>query len=198
MWIDYQRPFFRLSPLQIIALTAYGENRSGGVYGMQSVINVIQNRRLYPADYGYRDLDIQAASGSPYHAVCLKYEQFSVFNLGDPNRAILNRLSTPEAFMGELPNNLSLRTAWNLVQQLQAGTLLEITGGSNHYFALGILPLWARTMVYRTTIAGQRFYAAPPFISEQPQKYKPEITAETPQATNEAFQVVIPSIISGL
>src|SRR5271157_1776493 len=81
-----QSPFFICSPAQIIALTAYGENRSGGIAGMQSVINVIQNRRLQiPITLTSRfgDYDIWKATGSSYHAVCLKDKQFSCFNIGD-------------------------------------------------------------------------------------------------------------------
>ncbi len=197
MWIDYNTSFLKLSDLQIIALTAYAENRSGGVPGMQSVINVIQNRRL--AKTIYQDLTILDASGSPYMAVCLKQYQFSCFNVGDPNRGILLRLAEPGAFDAELPNNSSLRTAWSLVQSLQAGTLTDITGGANHYFAVSITPpWWVKEMTYRTTIAGQAFYAAPPFYGQQPQKLIPEITSVTPAQQQQALAVTTSTIISAL
>jgi hypothetical protein len=171
-WISYVEPFFQISDLQVVALTAYAENRGGGAVGMQSVINVIQNRTLYDVSEGYADPTILAQTGSKYYAVCLMYEQFSSFNLGNSQRSILLRLATPAAFNAELQNNLSLRAAWELCQQLEAGTLLDITGGANHYFAAGIqIPVWASSMVYRTTIAGQLFYSASPFLSQSPQLY---------------------------
>lgn len=145
---------------------------------MQSVINVIQNRCLQPKTFG--DNDIYAATGSVYHAVCLKAYQFSSFNLGDPNRAILLRLVQPGAYDAQLPNDLSLRTADALVGQLMAGTLTEITGGSNYYFALSIKPpIWAATMTYRTTIQGQAFYAAAPYISQNPQSFIAPVNTES-------------------
>lgn len=175
-WINYVSPWFALSPLQVLALTAYLENRGGGIVGMQSVINVIQNRALYPLTGGYADPDIYDATGSMYFAVCLMQAQFSSYNLGNSQRGIALSLDTPAAFNAELQVNLSLRNAWNLCQKLQAGTLPDITGGANHYFAVTIpVPLWASNMVYRTTIAGQSFYSASPYISQNPQSFIPTI-----------------------
>lgn len=172
MWISYVEPFFELDDFQIVALTAYLENRGGGTDGMQSVINVIQNRALYDVSYGYAEQDIVTATGSKYFGVCLAYEQFSSYNLGNSQRGIALRLSTPDAFNAEIQTNTSLALAYALALQLKAGTLLDITGGANHYFALGItIPMWATTMVYRTTIKGQAFYSAAPYLSQNPQKY---------------------------
>lgn len=199
MWIDTQQPFFSMTPQQIVAMTAYGENRGGGVNGMQSVINVIQTRRLYPTNYAYEDLNILVATNSPYHAVCLKQYQFSCYNIGDPNRGILLRLAQPGAFDAQLQVDASLRTAWNLVQSLEAGTLVDITGGANHYFAVTITPpWWVKDMVYRTTIAGQAFYANPPFYGQQPQKMILNITGVTPEQQSEATAVTTASVISAL
>ena len=198
MWVNYAEPFFKVPQDELVAMTAYAENRSGGVAGMQSVINVIQNRRLYPPRFGYMGGDILTATGLPYHAVCLAYEQFSSFNVGNSQRGMLLRLAEPGQFQASLLNDLSLRTAWNLVQQLKNGTLLDITGGANHYFAIGITPWWVDTMFYRTTIASQKFYASKPFVSQQPQKFLPDLTSDTPEQTDELLKVVIPGVISGL
>jgi len=196
MWIDYVRSFFKLSPLQIIALTAYGEARGEGKIGMQAVINVIHNRRLHPPQY-FQDSDILEETGSPYHAVCLKKYQFSSYNLGDPQRGILLRLSDPNTFDAELQNNLSLRRAWEVCQDLAAGRLTEITGGADHYFATYIKrPDWTKGMVYRTTIGNHEFWSDPPHISEQPQVFRPEKTL-TITPTEELLKVVVPSTIAG-
>ena len=196
MWIDYQRSFFRLSPLQIIALTSYGEARGEGRRGLQAVINVIQNRRIHPITR-FGDREILAETRSPYHAVCLRKWQFSCYNLGDPNRGILLRLSNPATFNAELPNNKSLRTAMDICDELRRGVLLEITGGADHYFVVGIVPWWSKLMVYRTRIGSHVFYSEIPHISETPQSYKPEETF-VPTTRSELLKVVVPTTIAGI
>lgn len=210
-WINYVQPFLALTPQQVLALTAYAENRSGGVRGMQSVINVIQNRCMNPSEFA--DPTILAAGGSVYYAVCLKYEQFSSFNLGDPNRTLLLQLAEPGAYTAQLVNDLNLRTADSLVKQLMAGTLADITYGSNFYFAGSIqTPVWALSMKFQTKIQGQLFYAAAPYISQNPQVYIQPIDGNDdstvllapnlvpPQnstANPEALGVTIPATIIG-
>lgn len=211
-WMNYVSPWFALSPLQVVALTAYLENR-GSNDGMHGVINVIQNRALYPVSAGYADPTIYEATGSIYYAVCLMRNQFSSYNLGDPNRGIALRLATPDAFMAELPVNPSLATAWAYCQNLASGTLTDITGGANHYFAVTIsTPLWAYNMTKTAQFGGEKYFAAYPYLSQNPQLYIPPIsnanstiptfTPTSPSgassastSNNEALSVVIPSAI---
>ena len=180
MWIDYQRSFFRLSQLQIIALTAYLEARAEGRRGMTAVINVIHNRRLHPIRR-FGDSDILGETKSPYHSVCLKKWQFSCYNLGDPNRGIGLRLSNPTTFTAELPNNLSLRTAMEICDVLRRGALVDITGGADHYWSIHIPnPSWSTGMLYRTTIGNHEFWSEPPHYFESPQRYHPEMAWVVP------------------
>jgi len=183
MWIDYQRPFFRLSPLQIIALTSYGEARGEGRRGMQAIINVIYNRRIHPiARFG--NADILRETKSPYHSVCLRKWQFSCYNLGNPNRGILLRLSDPVTFTAELPNNLSLRIAMDICGELERGVLVDITGGADHFHTIHIRrPEWTAVMVYRGRIGNHEFWSEPPHYYQSPQRYRPEMAWVGPGPT---------------
>src|SRR5271168_1942669 len=64
--------------VQILARTAWGEDRSGSVLGMQAVINAIMNRVAHPSWWGTSAL-----------SVCLMREQFDCWLPDDPNRAKL-------------------------------------------------------------------------------------------------------------
>ncbi len=58
----------------ILARTAWGENRGGGIDGMTSVINVIMNRAHKPSWWGKTPRE-----------VCLKPWQFDCWNENDSN-----------------------------------------------------------------------------------------------------------------
>ncbi|MBT9151251.1 MAG: hypothetical protein DDT40_01439 [candidate division WS2 bacterium] len=173
MWREHQKPFFRLTPLQLIALCAFGEARGEGREGMHAVINVIHNRRMHPVRR-FGDMVIYRETNSAYHAVILRKKQFCVFNFGNLNRPILLRLSDPDVFEKEIINNRALRTAMEVCRELEAGTLRDITLGSDHFHATWMRkpPAWG-IMVHRITIGRHIFYSEPPHISESPQVYRP-------------------------
>jgi hypothetical protein len=207
-WIGWVRKWFKLTPIQLIALTARAE---GGIdwqyYGdasLQAIINVIHNRRIHPPQYFYDNPNIIGAheiyieTGSPYHAVILGYKQFSIY-LPEYSE-ITSHYTSQEIFNAYLPNNKTLQAAMRLCDALVAGTLTDITGGADHYCNPqktnpSIVENWNRTMVYRTTIGNHRFWSAPPHYWEQPQRFKGSTyTAGTPQS--ELLKVVIPSTIT--
>ncbi|MBT9175676.1 MAG: hypothetical protein DDT22_01360 [candidate division WS2 bacterium] len=182
MWIEHVRQFFRLSPLQLICLTAYGEARGEGREGMQAVINVIHNRRLHPIRR-FGDLEILEETRSPYHAVILRRWQFSIFNLDDRNRGIMLRLADPRIFEGEARNNNFLKIAVELGELLRRGTLVDITGGADHYLRFDIRREWTRGMVFRGRIGDHVFWSEPPHYFQSPQVYHPEIDYVSPAPT---------------
>lgn len=129
-----------LSDQQILAMTCWGECRSGGEEGMTSVANVIVNRANNPGWWG---TDIRS--------VCLAPEQFSCWNGNDPNRSQMLAL-TPES--PQFPLALSI------ADQAIAGTLVDITNSSTYYYAASMPkpPKWAIGKTPAATIAGQIFF----------------------------------------
>jgi hypothetical protein len=97
---------------QIIgALCAYRENRGGLVPGMQSVLNVLQNRA--------------AARNTDVYTEAVRHLQFSSMTAtGDPELTLW-------------PSNVDPQwvQALSLTQQAAAGTLADITNGSTLYYA---------------------------------------------------------------
>lgn len=141
----------------MLALTAWRENRGGGVSGMQSVMNVILNRAA-------RD------RSTPY-AECVKRLQFSSITAkGDPELTLWPVLGTPDW--------LAWQQAQQLVAQAVAGALQDITSGATDYYAphgldsgntvnvyvpgVGTTPFpkgWnAAAVQYTATIGGQLFF----------------------------------------
>lgn len=95
----------------ITALTAWRENRGAGRPGIQSIINVIQNRM--------RRKQVSA------WFVCTEHEQFSSLTAkGDPE---LTLWPTDQDQMWQL--------ALELAAQAAAGALEDLTGGADLYFA---------------------------------------------------------------
>ena len=95
----------------MLALTAWRENRGGGVPGMQSVVNCIMNR-------------CSKDRSTPY-AECIKRLQFSsITAVGDPELALW-----------PVPADAQWLAAQALVSQAAAGTLQDITEGATLYYA---------------------------------------------------------------
>ena len=132
----------QFSDTQILAATAWGENRGGGIQGMTSVLNVIMNRAAEPSWWGDSPRD-----------VCLKPEQFDTWDSDDPNYPqLLAVLASPDAAMS---------IALGLATQALAGTLPDITNGSTMYYAASMThqPYWAKGHTPTVEIAGQYFFS---------------------------------------
>jgi N-acetylmuramoyl-L-alanine amidase len=128
-----------LSDLEVVARTAYGENRGGGHEGMQSVINVIYNR--------------SCADGFPttMRAVCLAPKQFDCWFPNTPDYiATIHALDTEP----------SMVIALELAQAALDDDLVDITDGATFYFASSMKqwPHWAIGHTPCATIAGQLFF----------------------------------------
>jgi len=204
-WVGWVRKWFSLTPQQLIALTARAEAQEDwvriGNSALQAVINVIHNRRIHPPQYFYNNPQILGASrilqetSSPYHAIILGYQQFSCY-LSEYSE-ITEHYTDPDTFNYYLKNNKCLQACMRLVDALVNGTLIDITGGADHYVnpritQPSIVENFNRTMVYRTDIGQHRFWSAPPHYWENPQRFKPpEYVAGKPQT--ELLRVIVPA-----
>jgi N-acetylmuramoyl-L-alanine amidase len=119
----------------LIALTAWRENRGGGLQGMQSVANVIVNRA-------------KARNQTPYQVCTARLQFSSITAAGDPNLILYPQQTDSE-----------WTTAQLLAGQAASGTLEDITEGATSYYALSIpAPYWAASMKKTVEIAGQVFF----------------------------------------
>lgn len=127
--------------LNIIARTAWGENRSLGRAGMQATINTGQNRVASGRTWWGRDLR---------HVFIFPY-QYSCWNAGDPNRSKLVAVTEDDA---------QFAIALELATYACAGQLTDITNGADSYVAgsLSKLPTWALRANQTALIGGTRFY----------------------------------------
>ena len=118
------------------ALTAWKENRHGGIPGMQSVLNVLINRAAH------RSTDV-------YTEAVRKWQFSSMTAPGDPNLILYPADSDPQ-----------WAEALALAEQAASGLLDDITGGATSYYALSMQtpPYWAASMVPTVQIAGQAFF----------------------------------------
>jgi len=128
--------------VDILARTAYGENRGGGAIGMQSVINVIMNRAAQTTVEWW---------GTGVRGVCLKYLQFDCWLPTDPNFDIIMHVGMDDTLFV---------AAIGLAQEALNGTLTDITSGSTYYVACNDpnKPNWAIQNTPVCIIAGQQFY----------------------------------------
>ena len=118
------------------ALTAWRENRGGGVVGMQSVINVLVNRATH--------------RGTDVYSEAVRRLQFSSMTAaGDPNLILFPTDNDPQWL-----------EALTLASQASRGSLDDITEGSTSYYAASMStpPYWAASMTRTVTIEGQIFF----------------------------------------
>ena len=119
------------------ALTAWRENRGGGIPGMTSVLNVLANRA-------------KQRNSSVYLEATRKWQFSSMTAPGDPNLILFPSATDPQ-WQGAL----------TLALQMAAGTLADITEGATSYYALSMSPpppSWVATMTPTVEIAGQKFF----------------------------------------
>lgn len=100
----------------VSALTAWRENRQSGQSGLQSILNVLQNRAT-------RD------KTSIYEEATAKLQFSSLTAKGDPELTLWPTDSDPQWQM-----------ALSLAAQAAAGTLADLTNGSTLYYAPASIP----------------------------------------------------------
>lgn len=127
----------------IMARTIYGEARGEKVRGKEAVACVIMNRvKRGRARGGYW-------WGSTVEEVCLRPWQFSCWNEGDPNRAVIEKVDA---------SNRNFASCLRIARRAVAGALEDPTNGATHYHAKGSFPPWARGRKTSAEIGNHLFY----------------------------------------
>ena len=127
-----------------MALTMWGEARSGGEEAMRAVGHVIDNRRRL------------GRHGSFVTETVSEAWQFSCWNRGDPNReAMLN--------IDRLRSGTREHEMWLVAKRL-AGEILserssDPTGGALFYHTTAVSPRWSRGVAPTALIGGHLFFA---------------------------------------
>lgn len=125
--------------IDLMARTAYGEARGDGPEGMRAVMHVIMNRAH----------DGVAWNGRSVVEAIFKDRQFSAWNEGDPNRAIMLAVTTANPVFAE---------ARRIAAAVHSGDLPDTTGGATHYHTVSIAPVWADASKVTAVIGGHIFY----------------------------------------
>jgi N-acetylmuramoyl-L-alanine amidase len=129
--------------LDTLARTIYGEARGEGVRGMEAVAAVVLNRAALAASGRIRWW------GRTVEDVCRHPWQFSCWNPGDPNRAVLLAVQA-----GDPVFDIALRVA----RRALAGALQDPTDGATHYHARSVFPSWADGRSPSAVIGNHVFY----------------------------------------
>ncbi len=122
--------------LEVLARTIYGEARSENRAGREAVAIVILNRK---------------ASGRwkpSVKGVCLQAQQFSCWNVNDPNRA---------KALAANAGNSAYMACINVAEAALAGQLGSLNG-ANHYHTDGVTPYWSNSMNQVATIGAHKFF----------------------------------------
>lgn len=122
----------------VLARTIVGEARNQGDIGMQAVACVVLNRTKRPGWWGN---DIKT--------VCLHPGQFSCWNHGDPNRAIIENLSPAYTIYNE---------ALDIARKVISGDLPDITNGALNYKVVRTPAKWAEGHSPCAVIKQHEFY----------------------------------------
>lgn len=132
--------------IDIAAKTAIGEARNQGPEGMEAVIWVMRNRVEEAIKQGKPE-----RWGNTLASVGRFPKQFSAWNLGDPNRSVIDR---PGDQLGTLYHE-----AKSLVfGVMNADPSQDPTGGADHYKVVGHPAAWAEGREPITTIGNHEFY----------------------------------------
>ena len=112
-----------------MALTMWGEARSQGEDGMRAVGHVILNRRDKAGDSAFVTDTVSEAW------------QFSCWNAGDPNRALMLNID----LLAEDSEDYRLwRAARRIADDILAGRSADPTGGALFYHTMAVSPAWSR------------------------------------------------------
>ncbi|HEX8262037.1 MAG TPA: cell wall hydrolase [Allosphingosinicella sp.] len=126
-----------------MALTMWGEARSGGEDAMRAVGHVIDNRRRSGAHGVYATETVSEAW------------QFSCWNKNDPNhRAMLNVDSLKPG--GE--DQLMWLAAKRLAAEILSGASADPTGGALFYHTAAVAPRWSAGLAPVRVIGGHLFF----------------------------------------
>ncbi len=127
----------------VLARTLYGEARGeyarSGIAAFIAIGNVVMNRVQRGGWYGRTVAE-----------VCLKPQQFSCWNEGDPNRFLLDK--------ADLGTNSLFRLITTVVENLDSQRWPDLTGGCDHYHAASCHPSWAKGRNVQVHLGNHLFY----------------------------------------
>ncbi|MDR0406967.1 MAG: cell wall hydrolase [Holosporales bacterium] len=134
--------FISLEDVDILARTVYGEARGEfaktGIAALIAVANVIFNRGQRKTFWGGSIRDI-----------CLQPQQFSCWNVQDPNYILIKKI-----MRGEMLFDL----CWDIAQNVLKEKWPDLTKGADHYHALSVAPFWALGKKPLLTLGHHVFY----------------------------------------
>jgi N-acetylmuramoyl-L-alanine amidase len=130
----------------ILARTLYGEARGlyhkqdGGLGALISVGNVVMNR-----------VKAQTWFGKSVQDVCLKPYQFSCWNPNDPNRPVIESVTSSQSVF---------KICLEVAEHILSGRYPDLTKGSDHYYAQWLQPgpSWAKSQMPRIKISDHLFF----------------------------------------
>jgi N-acetylmuramoyl-L-alanine amidase len=128
-----------------MALTMWGEARSGGEEAMRAVGHVIDNRRRSGAHGSYATETVSEAW------------QFSCWNRNDPNYAAMQGVDSLRPG-GE--DQLMWLAAKRVAAEILAGQSADPTGGALFYHTAAVSPRWSAGLVPDRVIGGHFFFRA--------------------------------------
>lgn len=124
-----------LSPIEIIALTIYGEARGEPIEGQIAVGFVIRNR-FYSDQTKYKT----------YNQVCLEPKQFSCWNQDDPNYNILTELA--QKMIDGQSIDVPMRQFMFIAEGVIYTNIYTNVGGNRYYLTTRMFdndrPIWAK------------------------------------------------------
>ena len=91
----------------------------------------------------------QQAQHRDLEEVCRKPQQFSCWNLNDPNRAQLERVGKTNAAFAE---------CLTVAELAVDGRLADPTDGADHYHTMNVSPVWSRGKTPCRTIGRHLFF----------------------------------------
>lgn len=128
-----------LEDLDVMARTIYGEARGESDQGKVAVAWVIMNRVAKQTWYGRTVFE-----------VCRKPWQFSCWNLGDPNRTVIESVQSGNAIFDKCLES---------GRKVLASNVADPTDGATHYHANWINPpAWTRGASFTVKIGNHLFY----------------------------------------
>jgi len=126
-----------------MALTMWGEARSGGEAAMRAVGHVIENRRRVGRHGRYATETVSQAW------------QFSCWNKGDPNRQAM--LDIDRLRPGTREHDMWVASK-RLAAEILAGRSADPTGGALFYHTTAVAPRWSRGVEPSAFIGGHLFF----------------------------------------
>jgi spore germination cell wall hydrolase CwlJ-like protein len=126
-----------------MALTMWGEARSGGEEAMRAVGHVIDNRRRSGAHGSYATETVSEAW------------QFSAWNRNDPNHSAM--LNIDKLRPGSVDHQMWL-TARRVADEILSGASADPTGGALFYHTAAVSPRWSSGLAPVRVIGGHLFF----------------------------------------